>query len=148
MPYVNAVLNTLCDLLLLPFRGENGWPGMLTVSCISAALFVLVFRIFSDQRALKYSKGRMLARALDHFSVHSAVTVSSMSNWSRRIQPATEFSARNRVHSPCRLIIDIFWPFRNWPSTCDPAPVEGIERARTFGVLTTAIFPMSVISFP
>ena len=65
MQYVNAVLNTLCDLLLLPFRGENGWPGMLTVSCISAALFVLVFRIFSDQRALKYNKGRMLARALE-----------------------------------------------------------------------------------
>ena len=74
--------------------------GPRSLSCQSAG------HKYCNERGAYYR--RMLARALDHFSVHSAVTVSSMSNWSRRIQPATESSARSRVHSPCRLIIDIF----------------------------------------
>ncbi len=65
MRYANLALNTVFDLLLSPFRGENPWPGMIVVSFVTAALFVWLFRSCSDQQALKRSKGRMLARALE-----------------------------------------------------------------------------------
>ena len=65
MTYVNSTVNALGDLLLSPFRGVNPWPGMLAISFVMSIVFVLVFKVFSNQCALKRKKGRMMARALE-----------------------------------------------------------------------------------
>ncbi len=65
MRYANVALNALCDLLMSPFRGGSPWPGLIVASLVTSALFILLFRSCSDQQALKRSKGRMLARALE-----------------------------------------------------------------------------------
>jgi hypothetical protein len=65
MRYVNFVLNSLCDLLLLPFRGGGPWPGLLAVACVTALLFVWAMRVLSVQRALKRHEGRLFGRALE-----------------------------------------------------------------------------------
>ena len=65
MTYVNSICNTLGDLLLSPFRGENPWPAMLAISFVTSIAFVWAFKVFSNQRALKRKKGRMMARALE-----------------------------------------------------------------------------------
>lgn len=65
MYYVNGVLNWAGNLLFFPFVGKSPWYGMVAASCLTAAVFVWIFRGFSNQSALKRKKGRMFARALE-----------------------------------------------------------------------------------
>lgn len=65
MGTANAIISGLFDLLLAPFARANPWYGLVTVSAISGALLILIFRYTSNQRGLREVKGRIVGQLLE-----------------------------------------------------------------------------------
>ncbi|MBM4149383.1 MAG: hypothetical protein FJ224_10105 [Lentisphaerae bacterium] len=65
MEQVNSILNAAASLLLHPLRDLNPWAGMAAISLVEAALMLLLFKVFSNQRALRRAKNRMMGRLLE-----------------------------------------------------------------------------------
>jgi hypothetical protein len=56
---INAVLTTLFDGLLYPFRGMHPFVGVLLLSLLTAILMLVVFKRTSNQQALALAKRRI-----------------------------------------------------------------------------------------
>jgi len=57
-------VNTLFDILLLPFRSLNPLWGLLWISALSGIMMILVFKITSNQQAISVLRRKMGSRAL------------------------------------------------------------------------------------
>jgi hypothetical protein len=62
---INRVLNQVTDLLLLPFAGTSAWPALVAASLLTAVVLVALFRVSSDQDAIRRTRNRFLARTLE-----------------------------------------------------------------------------------
>jgi len=61
MTFLNSVLRSLVDLALMPFRSLPSFVSVAVVSLPFAILALLVYKRFSDQRAIEEVKARMAA---------------------------------------------------------------------------------------
>jgi len=62
---VNRALNGLADAVLRPFSGVSAWPALVVASLVTAVVLVALFRVSSDQEAIRRTRNRFLARTLE-----------------------------------------------------------------------------------
>jgi uncharacterized membrane protein (DUF106 family) len=65
MHIVNLVFGRVVDLILLPFRGMSPWFGMTAASLLTALLMLEVFKLTSNQAAIRKAKDRIKAHLLE-----------------------------------------------------------------------------------
>jgi len=65
MHVVNLVFGWIVEAALLPFRGLSPWFGMTAVSLLTALLMLEVFKLASDQAAVRKAKDRIKAHLLE-----------------------------------------------------------------------------------
>ena len=65
MGILNAVLGTIFDLLVGPFRYMNPWIAMIVVSLLTGLLMLAVFRWTSNQDGIRRSKNAIKAHLLE-----------------------------------------------------------------------------------
>lgn len=65
MHVVNLVFNGIVGTILLPFRGISPWFGMAAVSLLTALLMLEVYKLTSDQAAIRRAKDRIKAHLLE-----------------------------------------------------------------------------------
>jgi uncharacterized membrane protein (DUF106 family) len=65
MQWLNRILSTALDLMLLPFRSLDPLWALTVVSLISGLFFLLIFKWTSDQDALFQSKQKVKAHLLE-----------------------------------------------------------------------------------
>lgn len=65
MHVVNLVIGGLVDTALLPFRGLPPWFGMAAVSFLTALLMLAVYKLTSNQSAIRRAKDRIKAHLLE-----------------------------------------------------------------------------------
>jgi len=61
MHVVNLVFGRAVDLMLWPFRGLSPWFGMVAVSLLTALLMLEVYKLTSNQSAIRRAKDRIKA---------------------------------------------------------------------------------------
>jgi hypothetical protein len=61
MHVVNLVFGRVVDLILLPFRTLSPWFGMMAVSLLTALLMLEVYKLTSNQTAIRRAKDRIKA---------------------------------------------------------------------------------------
>jgi uncharacterized membrane protein (DUF106 family) len=65
MHVVNLVFGGIVSTVLLPFRGMSPWIGMAVVSLLTALLMLEVYKLTSDQAAIRRAKDRIKAHLLE-----------------------------------------------------------------------------------
>lgn len=65
MAVVHLVFGRVVDIILLPFRGLSPWFGMAAVSLVTALLMLAVFKLTSNQDAVRKAKNRIKAHFLE-----------------------------------------------------------------------------------
>ena len=65
MPIVNLVFGRVVDIVLLPFRGLAPWFGMAAVSLLTALLMLGVYKLTSNQAAIRRAKDGIKAHLLE-----------------------------------------------------------------------------------
>ena len=65
MHIVNLVVGLAVDLVLLPFRGLSPWFGLIVVSFLTALLMLEVYKLTSNQAAIRRAKDRIKAHLLE-----------------------------------------------------------------------------------
>jgi uncharacterized membrane protein (DUF106 family) len=65
MHVVNLVVGRVVDLVLWPFRGASPWVGLAVVSLLTAVLMLAVFKLVSNQAAVRGAKERIKAHLLE-----------------------------------------------------------------------------------
>ncbi|MFH0943649.1 MAG: hypothetical protein V2A76_00470, partial [Planctomycetota bacterium] len=55
----NAIMNTVFDLVCLPFRGMSPVVGLVVISLIAGVLLLLMFKYTSPQDAIANTKRRL-----------------------------------------------------------------------------------------
>jgi uncharacterized membrane protein (DUF106 family) len=65
MHVVNLVFGRIVDTALLPFRGVSPWVGLTVVSLLTALLMLEVYKLTSDQAAIRRAKDRIKAHLLE-----------------------------------------------------------------------------------
>ena len=65
MYIVNLVFGRVVDVILLPFRGLPPWFGMAAVSLLTALLMLEVYKLTSNQAAIRKAKDRIKAHLLE-----------------------------------------------------------------------------------
>ena len=65
MGVVNLILNTVGDVVMMPFRLATPWPGVVAFSVFVAVLAMVAYKYTSDQTALRNARNRMVARVLE-----------------------------------------------------------------------------------
>jgi uncharacterized membrane protein (DUF106 family) len=65
MPFVNLVVGRIVDTALLPFRGLSPWFGLTAVSLLTALLMLEVYKLTSNQAAIRAAKDRIKAHLLE-----------------------------------------------------------------------------------
>ena len=65
MHIVNLVFGRVVDLILLPFRGLSPWFGMTAISLLTALLMLEVYKLTSNQAAIRRAKDRIKAHLLE-----------------------------------------------------------------------------------
>jgi uncharacterized membrane protein (DUF106 family) len=65
MSIVNLVFGKAIDLILLPFRGASPWFGMTAVSFLTALLMLEIYKLSSNQAAIRRAKDRIKAHLLE-----------------------------------------------------------------------------------
>ena len=65
MPIVNFVFGRIVDTVLLPFRGVSPWFGLTVVSLLTALLMLEVYKLTSNQAAIRRAKDRIKAHLLE-----------------------------------------------------------------------------------
>ena len=61
MTIVNLVFGRVVDLILLPFRALSPWFGMIAASLVTALLMLEVYKLTSNQTAIRRAKDRIKA---------------------------------------------------------------------------------------
>ena len=65
MHVANLVVGGIVGAVLLPFRGVSPWFGMAAVSLLTALLMLEVYKLTSDQAAIRRAKDRIKAHLLE-----------------------------------------------------------------------------------
>jgi len=65
MHIVNLVVGRAVDLVLWPFRGFSPWFGLVVVSLLTALLMLEVYKLTSNQAAIRRAKDRIKAHLLE-----------------------------------------------------------------------------------
>lgn len=65
MWWLNRLLSSLFDLVMRPCQGESPWPGLIVCSFLTAVVLVALFSVTSNQKAIRRTRNRMLARTLE-----------------------------------------------------------------------------------
>jgi uncharacterized membrane protein (DUF106 family) len=65
MHVANLVFSGIVGTILLPFRGISPWFGMAAVSLLTALLMLEVYKLTSDQAAIRRAKDRIKAHLLE-----------------------------------------------------------------------------------
>ena len=65
MPFVNLVVGWIVDTALLPFRGLSPWFGLTAVSFLTALLMLEVYKLTSNQAAIRTAKDRIKAHLFE-----------------------------------------------------------------------------------
>ena len=65
MPIVNFVFGRIVDTVLLPFRDISPWFGLTAVSLLTALLMLEVYKLTSNQAAIRRAKDRIKAHLLE-----------------------------------------------------------------------------------
>ena len=65
MHVVNLVFGRIVDTVLLPFRGLSPWFGLVVVSFLTALLMLEVYKLTSNQSAIRRAKDRIKAHLLE-----------------------------------------------------------------------------------
>jgi uncharacterized membrane protein (DUF106 family) len=65
MGIVNLVFGRVVDVILLPFRGASPWFGMAAVSLLTALLMLEVYKLTSNQAAIRGAKDKIKAHLLE-----------------------------------------------------------------------------------
>jgi len=65
MYFLNSVIGWFFDLILLPFEKMNPWLGMTVVSLLTAFLMLFVFKLTSNQAAVRKAKDAIKAHLLE-----------------------------------------------------------------------------------
>jgi hypothetical protein len=65
MGIVNLVFGRVVDVILLPFRGASPWFGMAAVSFLTALLMLEVYKLTSNQAAIRRAKDKIKAHLLE-----------------------------------------------------------------------------------
>ena len=65
MHIVNLVVGRAVDLVLWPFRGLSPWFGLVVVSLLTALLMLEVYKLTSNQAAIRRAKDRIKAHLLE-----------------------------------------------------------------------------------
>lgn len=65
MHAVNVVFGGLVGAVLWPFRGMSPWAGLVAVSLLTALLMLEVYKLTSDQAAIRRAKDRIKAHLLE-----------------------------------------------------------------------------------
>ena len=71
----NQLLNELFDLVMWPCKVISPWPGLILASLVTAVLVVL-FRISSNQAAIRRTRNKFLARSLELLMFQHDLSVS------------------------------------------------------------------------
>jgi len=65
MGIVNLVFGRIVDVILWPFRGASPWFGMAAVSLLTALLMLEVYKLTSNQAAIRGAKDKIKAHLLE-----------------------------------------------------------------------------------
>lgn len=65
MHIVNLVFGSVVDAVIWPFRGMSPWVGMTAVSFLTALLMLEVYKLTSNQAAIRKAKDRIKAHLLE-----------------------------------------------------------------------------------
>ena len=65
MHVVNVVFGGIVGAVLWPFRGASPWLGMIAVSLVTALLMLEVYKLTSNQAAIRRAKDRIKAHLLE-----------------------------------------------------------------------------------
>jgi uncharacterized membrane protein (DUF106 family) len=65
MHVVNLVFGGIVGAVLWPFRGFGPWPGLIAVSLLTALLMLEVYKLTSNQAAIRRAKDRIKAHLLE-----------------------------------------------------------------------------------
>jgi uncharacterized membrane protein (DUF106 family) len=65
MHFVNVVFRGIVGAVLWPFRGLGPWPGLIAVSLLTALLMLEVYKLTSNQAAIRRAKDRIKAHLLE-----------------------------------------------------------------------------------
>jgi len=65
MAFLNSILGKVFDILLLPFRSLNPWAGMAFISLLTGLLMLFIYRLASNQAAIRAVKSRIKAHLLE-----------------------------------------------------------------------------------
>jgi uncharacterized membrane protein (DUF106 family) len=65
MHVVNLVFGGIVGAVLWPFRGLGPWPGLIAVSLLTALLMLEVYKLTSNQTAIRRAKDRIKAHLLE-----------------------------------------------------------------------------------
>ncbi|MCX6572024.1 MAG: hypothetical protein NT006_11525 [Candidatus Aminicenantes bacterium] len=65
MGIVNLVFGWVVDIILLPFQGASPWFGMAAVSLLTSLLMLEVYKLTSNQAAIRRAKDRIKAHLLE-----------------------------------------------------------------------------------
>ena len=65
MHVFNLIFGRIVDLILLPFRDTSPWFGMAAVSLLTALLMLEVYKLTSNQAAIRRAKDRIKAHLLE-----------------------------------------------------------------------------------
>ncbi len=61
----NRIMTWLTDRAIRPWADDSAWPPLIAVSALTAVLMIGLFRIFSNQPAIRRARNRFLARTLE-----------------------------------------------------------------------------------
>lgn len=59
MTLINQIINSIFDILLFPFQSMNQFWGIFFISILSGLLLIYIFKITSNQKAIKRVKNRI-----------------------------------------------------------------------------------------
>ncbi|MCC7420342.1 MAG: hypothetical protein IT428_08685 [Planctomycetaceae bacterium] len=76
MRFFNQLMNFAGDLVMRPWPGASPWVGLTFASLLTAALMVFVFRLTSNQAAVRRTRNRLLARTLELLLFRHSLPVS------------------------------------------------------------------------
>lgn len=88
MSLLNFLLTRLGDLVLAPWSFHTAWPALVVASLVAAAILVALFRLSSNQTAVRRGRDRLLARVLELLLFRHDMGVSLTACWRITVENA------------------------------------------------------------
>ncbi|MDB5390324.1 MAG: hypothetical protein JWM11_5970 [Planctomycetaceae bacterium] len=81
MSIVNHILTSLTDLLLSPWTFQSPWPALIFASLAVSGILLGLFRLSSNQTAMRRARDRLIARVLELLLFRHDLRVSLTACW-------------------------------------------------------------------